>query len=63
MEPYNDSELFFITEAAEAEMIAAGYRFELPPIACTARLSTVLEGLSDAELRWQRREVTNPQRE
>jgi len=44
------SEPFFITEEAEAGMIAAGYEFELPSIACTGRLRDVLEHMSDNEL-------------
>ena len=43
MKPYDENEPFFITEEAEAEMIAAGYEFEPPPIACTGRLRDVLQ--------------------
>lgn len=46
----NTSEPFFITEEVAAEMIASGYEFEPPPIACTVRLRDVLEGMSDAQL-------------
>lgn len=38
MKPHNATDLFFVTEEAEAEMVAAGYEFEPPPTACTVRL-------------------------
>lgn len=38
----DQEEPFFITEEIEAEMIAAGYVFEPPPIVCTGRLRDVL---------------------
>lgn len=46
----SQEEPFFITEEIGAEMVAAGYEFEPPPIACTGRLRDMLEGMSDAEL-------------
>jgi len=59
----HQDEPFFITEKAEAEMIAAGYEFELPPIACTLRLRDVLEGMSDAELALQPGEIADEERQ
>lgn len=56
-------EAFFVTEEAEAEMIAAGYKFEPPPIACTVRLRDVLESMSDAELALQPGEISDQERE
>lgn len=55
-------EAFFVTEEAEAEMIAAGYEFELPPIACTGRLRDVLERMTDAELALQPGEIADQER-
>ncbi len=46
----HQDEPFFITEAIEAEMIAAGYVFEPPAHVSTVRLHEILVGLSDAEL-------------
>jgi len=59
----NTSEPFFITEEVAAEMIASGYEFEPPPIACTVRLRDVLEGMSDAELVLQPGEIADRERE
>lgn len=55
-------EPFFITEEIAAEMIASGYEFEPPPIACKVRLSDVLEGMSDAELALQPGEIAEQER-
>ncbi|HIE5362293.1 hypothetical protein [Pseudomonas aeruginosa] len=44
-------------------MIAAGYKFEPPPIACTVRLRGVLEEMSDAELALQPGEIADQERE
>ncbi|WP_435574920.1 hypothetical protein [Alcaligenes endophyticus] len=63
MKQDNISEPFFITEEVEAEMIAAGYKFEPPFIACTLRLRDVLEGISDAELALQPGEIADQERE
>ena len=46
----DQAEPFFITEEIAAEMIAAGYEFEPPPIPCTVRLRDVLAGFTDTEL-------------
>lgn len=59
----NTSEPFFITEEVAAEMIAGGYEFEPPPIACTVRLRDVLEGMSDAELALQPGEIADQERD
>ena len=56
-------EPFFITEETEAEMIAAGHVFELPPIVCTGRLRDVLEHMTDAELALQPGEIADQERE
>lgn len=56
-------ELFFITEEMEAGLIAAGYEFEPPPIACTIRLGGVLERMTDAELALQPGETAEQERE
>lgn len=65
MKSYQDdyAEPFFITEEADADMIAAGYKFEPPPIACTVRLRGVLEEVSDAELALQPGEIADQERE
>lgn len=63
MKLYEENEPFFITEEVAAEMIAAGYEFEPPPIACTVRLRDVLEGMSDAELALQPGEIAERERE
>ncbi|KDB64655.1 hypothetical protein AZ16_2340 [Bordetella bronchiseptica B18-5 (C3)] len=55
-------EPFFITEEIGAEMVAAGYEFEPPPIACTGRLCDVLESMSDAELVLQPGEIADQER-
>lgn len=55
-------EPFFINEQAEAGMIAAGYEFEPPPIACTGRLRDVLERMSDDELALQPGEIAAQER-
>lgn len=57
------SELFFITDEVEAEMVAAGYEFEPPPIACTGRLRDVLERISDVELALLPGEIADQERE
>jgi len=44
-------------------MIAAGYKFEPPLIACTVRLRDVLEEMSDAELALQPGELADQERE
>lgn len=59
----NTSEPFFITEEVAAEMIAGGYEFEPPPIACTVRLRDVLEGMSDAELALQPGKIADQERD
>lgn len=56
-------EPFFITEEIGAEMVAAGYEFEPPPIVCTGRLRDVLEGMSDDELESQPGEIADLERE
>lgn len=61
MRPHQ-GEPFFITEEVEAEMIAAGYKFEPPPIACTLRLRDVLEGLNDAVLALQPGQIADQER-
>lgn len=58
----SQKEPFFLTEEIEAEMIAAGYEFEPPPIACTGRLRDVLERMSDAELALQPGEIADQER-
>lgn len=63
MKPHNATDLFFVTEEAEAEMVAAGYEFEPPSIACTVRLRDVLEGMSDGELALQPGEIADQERE
>ncbi|WGL62417.1 hypothetical protein QDX81_15690 [Pseudomonas sp. CW003PS] len=63
MKPYEENEPFFITEEVAAEMIAAGYEFEPPPIACTVRLRDVLKRMSDAELTLQPGEIADQERE
>lgn len=57
MKRHDESEPFFISEEAEAEMIEAGYEFEPPPIACTIRLHDVLERMTDAGLALQPGEI------
>ena len=39
---HHNEEPFFITEEVEAGLLAAGYVFEPPSIACTMRLRDVL---------------------
>lgn len=56
-------EPFFITDEVKAEMMAAGYVFEPPLIACTLRLRDVLEGMSDAELALQPGKIADQERE
>ncbi len=63
MKRNNTSEPFFITEEVAAEMLASGYEFEQPPIACAVRLREVLEGMSDAELALQPGEIADRERE
>ena len=58
----SQEEPFFLTEDAEAEMIAAGYEFEPPPIACTVRLHDVLERMADAELALLPGEIADSER-
>ena len=43
-------------------MIAAGYEFEPPPIACTVRLHDVLERMADAELALLPGEIADSER-
>lgn len=62
MKQHDENKPFFITEEVEAEMVAAGYVFEPPPIACTRRLRDVLEGMSDAELALQPGEIADQER-
>ncbi|HEQ1687939.1 TPA: hypothetical protein VEM46_002791 [Pseudomonas aeruginosa] len=62
MKQHDENEPFFITEEAEAEMIAAGYEFEPPAVPCTVRLRDVLEGMSDAELALQPGEIADQER-
>ncbi|MBY6310312.1 hypothetical protein [Alcaligenes faecalis] len=62
MKQHDENEPFFITEEAETEMIAAGYEFEPPPIACTRRLRDVLERMSDDELALQPGEIADQER-
>ncbi|MEH0876577.1 hypothetical protein QM999_18140 [Pectobacterium cacticida] len=62
MKQHDENEPFFITEEAEAEMIAAGYEFEPPPIVCTGRLRDVLERMSDGELTLQPGEIADQER-
>ena len=57
------SEPFFITEKAEAELVAAGYEFKPPSIACTVRLRDVLKGMSEDELALQPGEIADQERE
>lgn len=57
------AEPFFITQEIEAELMATGYGFEPPPIACTGRLRVVLEAMSDAELVLQPGEIADQERE
>jgi len=63
MKQYDDNEPFFITEEVKAEMMAAGYVFEPPPIACTVRLHEVLERMADAELALLPGEIADKERE
>lgn len=62
MKQHDENEPFFISEEAGAEMIKAGYEFEPAPIACSRRLSSVLERMSDAELSLQPGKVTVQER-
>ncbi|NYT57795.1 hypothetical protein H0A65_02530 [Alcaligenaceae bacterium] len=62
MRQHDEIAPFFIEEDVEAEMIAAGYEFEPPPIACTVRLRDVLGGMSDAELASQPGEIADEER-
>lgn len=62
MTKLDQDEPFFITEEVAAEMVAVGYEFEPPPIACTLRLGDVLEGMSDAELASQPGEIADEER-
>jgi len=59
----SQDEPFFLTEKAEVEMIAVGYEFEPPLIACTLRLRDVLESMTDAELALQPGEIADQERE
>ena len=59
----DQAEPFFITEEVEAGLLAAGYVFEPPSIACTMRLRDVLKGMSDAELALQPGEIADQERE
>jgi hypothetical protein len=60
--PHQDEPLF-ITEEVVAKMVAAGYEFEPPPIACTVRFRDVQEGMTDAELVLQPGEIAEQERE
>lgn len=60
---HHNEEPFFITEEVEAGLLAAGYVFEPPSIACTMRLRDVLKGMSDAELALQPGEIADQERE
>ena len=60
---HHNEEPFFITEDVEAGLLAAGYVFEPPSIACTMRLRDVLKGMSDAELALQPGEIADQERE
>lgn len=40
MKQHDENEPFFITEEVEAEMIAAGYEFEPPPIPAPSACAT-----------------------
>ncbi len=62
MKQQTATEPFFITEEIGAVMVAAGYVFEPPPIACTVRLRDVLERMSDAELALQPGEIADQER-
>jgi hypothetical protein len=59
---HHNEEPFFITEEVEAELIAAGHVFELPPIVCTGRLHDVLERMTDAKLALQPGEIADDER-
>lgn len=50
MNKHTKVEPFFITEAVEADMRAAGHAFDPPKHVSTIRLSEVLASLSDADL-------------
>ncbi|WP_424624701.1 hypothetical protein [Achromobacter marplatensis] len=63
MKQYDDNEPFFITEEVEVGLLAAGYVFEPPPIACTVRLHDVLERMADAELALLPGEIADKERE
>jgi hypothetical protein len=56
------NEPFFITEEIGAALVAAGYEFDPPPIACAGRLGEVLERMSDAELALQPGEIAARER-
>lgn len=62
LKPDSYAEPFFITQEIEAELIATGYEFEPPPIACTGRLRDVLERMSDDELALQPGEIATQER-
>jgi len=62
MKQHDENEPFFLTEEVESEMIAGGYEFEPPPIACTTRLRDVLECISDAALLLQPGEIADQER-
>lgn len=63
MSMHNKTKPFFITKDVETEMIAVGYEFEPPLIACTLRLRDVLESMTDAELALQPGEIADQERE
>lgn len=56
---HHNEEPFFITEEVEAELIAAGHVFELPPISRADRLLDLLERMTDAKLAVQPSEIAN----
>lgn len=60
--PTPPDEPFFITEEIAAEMIAAGYEFEPPPIPCTVRMRDVLAGMTDEALDLQPGELADQER-
>ncbi len=60
--PAPPDEPLFITEEIAAEMIAAGYEFEPPPIPCTIRMRDVLAGMTDEALALQPSELADQER-
>ncbi|MDD3758109.1 MAG: hypothetical protein PHN76_08070 [Advenella sp.] len=62
MTKLHQGDAFFIIDEVKAEMIAVGYVFEPPLIACTVRLRDVLESMTDAELVLQSGEIAEQER-